>query len=954
MATPAPPPVVLDPEERLDQLLADLGTRRDGLSRREAERRLAQHGRNEVVRREAAAPLRALIAQFTHPLALLLWVAAGLAWIGAIEVLAAAIVMVIVLNAGFAWLQERQAERATEALQEYLPPHARVRRDGRVEQIDARDLVPGDILLLEEGERLSADARLVRGDVQMEMAALTGESQPVDRSARRSAPSTSPLESDDLVFSGTLCVAGEAEAVVYATAMSTQLGRIAALSQRVRPEPSPLQREVDRAARLIAAVAVLVGAVFLLIGTLVAGLPVDEALTFAIGLLVANVPEGLLPIITLALAVGVRRMARRRALLKRLTAVETLGSTDVICTDKTGTLTEGTMAPRLVWVDGREFPLDGHTPELPALARALVRCSNATIRRDGNVWRRSGDPTETALLLAAVALGEDPERAQAEREERRTTLFAFDGRRKRMSTVDREDDGRMWVHTKGAPLELLDQCAAVLGTDGTERLLDARSRRSIVSAFERYAGMGLRVLGVARRPAPADEGREAAETELTFLGLVALEDPPRPGVAEAVARCHQAGIRTLVITGDHGLTAAAVASRVGITGSAPTVVTGPEIDALPETELDELLRSEPRLIVARSTPETKLRIVDALRAEGHTVAMTGDGVNDAPALQRADIGIAMGASGTEVARESATMVLMDDSFASIVAAIEEGRVVFENLRKFVTYIFAHSTPEVVPFLLFALSGGAIPLPITAVQILAIDLGTETLPALALGREPAEPGIMDRPPRARSHGLLDRRMLTRAWLWLGLLEAVLVCAGFLFVLLQGGWELGDDVSPGSPLHATYLAATSMTFAGITACQVGTALACRTTHASLRSIGFASNRLLLWGIAFELAFAAALIYFPPLQDLFGMGPLGPGELAILAVFPVIVWGSDELRRAVVRRNRPDSSARGDIGAQPAHAGATGAAHSGRNAPPAEAPASRNLSRRPSQRRSTRSSA
>jgi calcium-translocating P-type ATPase len=892
----------LDPEERIDRLLSDLGTRPEGLSGREAERRLTQHGPNEVVRRETASPLQALVAQLTHPLAALLWVAAALALVGGIAVLAVAIVLVILLNAVFAWLQERQAERATEALQEYLAPVARVRRDGTTATLETRAIVPGDILLVGEGERLCADARILRGEVAIDMAALTGESAPVDRGTSRSGGSRTPLESEDLLFSGTLCVSGEAEAVVYATGMATQLGRIAALSQRVRPEPSPLQREVDRSARVIAAVAVIVGLAFLAVGTLVAGLPLDDALTFAIGLLVANVPEGLLPIITLALAVGVRRMARRRALVKRLTAVETLGSTDVICTDKTGTLTEGSMAPRLAWSAGRELALDagaGPVPALPALARALVRCSNATVARDGDGWHRSGDPTETALLLAGAALGEDPERAVAERAARRARLFSFDGRLKRMSTLDREDDGALWLHVKGAPLELIERCTTELDADGAEQPLDAAGRARAAAAFERYAARGLRVLAVARRRDPDGTTRTSAEDRLTLLGLVAIEDPPRPGVADAVARCRRAGIRIIVITGDHGLTASAIAERVGISGPSATVVGGAEVDAMSEPELDELLRTRRELIVARATPETKLRVVDALRAEGHTVAMTGDGVNDAPALRRADIGVAMGASGTEVAREAATMVLTDDSFASIVAAVEEGRVVFENLRKFVTYIFAHSTPEVVPFLLFALSGGAIPLPITAVQILAIDLGTETLPALALGREPAEPGIMGRPPRPRESGLLDRPMLTRAWGWLGLLEAVLVVGGFLWVLARAGWSPGDDVGAGAPLHGAYLAATAMTFAGITACQVGTAFACRTTRASLRTIGIGSNRLLLAGIAFELAFAAALIYLPPLQALFGTAALGVPELALLATFPVIVWGSDEARKALARR-------------------------------------------------------
>jgi magnesium-transporting ATPase (P-type) len=338
---------------------------------------------------------------------------------------------------------------------------------------------------------------------------------------------------------------------------------------------------------------------------------------------------------------------------------------------------------------------------------------------------------------------------------------------------------------------------------------------------------------------------------------------------------------------------------VGIVAATPRIVTGPEIDAMPEPQLDVLLRETPELVVARSSPETKLHIVDALRAAGHTVAMTGDGVNDAPALRRADIGVAMGADGTDVAREAATMVLTDDSFASIVEAVSEGRAVYENIRKFIVYIFAHATPEVVPFLIYALSGGAVPLPLTVLQILAIDLGTETLPALALGREPAEPDVMRRPPRPRESGILTATMLSRAWLWLGLLEAALVIAGFFWVLTGGGWSPGDATGAGSALHDTYLQATTMTFAGITACQVGTAFAARTSRTSLRAIGVFSNRLLLWGIAFELAFAGAVIYAPPLQELLGTRALDASQLAVLATFPFLVWGSDELRRWALRR-------------------------------------------------------
>ena len=902
-----------DPEQLVDALLRDLGTTRDGLGAREVQRRLEQHGPNEITRREGTGHLRELVAQFIHPLAALLWVAALLALAGGTPALAAAIVAVIVLNAAFAFVQELQAERATEALADMLPPRVRVRRAGSAVEVDARTLVVGDIVLLSEGDRLCADARLIEGSLELDMAALTGESQPVARSAERSRPAPTLLEADDLVFSGTLCTAGEAVGVVYATAMATQLGRIAALSQRVRTEISPLQAQVNRAAQLISVVALGAGVLFLVLGVTVAGLPLESSLTFAIGLLVANVPEGLLPTITLALAVGVRRMAKRRALVKRLTAVETLGSTDVICTDKTGTLTEGRMSARLLWADGDELDLAGETllgrverrEPFSGLLRTAVRCNNATIERDGDGWKRSGDPTESALLVAAAQLGEDVPGRQAERDSARRRLYHFDPRLKRMTTCDDEGDVRLWYHTKGAPLELLEQCEHVRGSAG-DRPLSEADRAGIRAAFERYAARGLRVLGFAERHVDDAGGaaREHAEEGLTFLGLAALYDPPRRDVADAVARCRRAGIRVVLITGDHALTAEAIAREVGIVqGASPRIVTSVEVDTMREDELEQLLKTSGELIVARSSPETKLHVVSALRALGHTVAMTGDGVNDAPALRAADIGVAMGLSGTEVAREAATMVLTDDSFTSIVAAVEEGRTVYENIRKFVTYIFAHATPEIVPFILYALAGGAIPLPLTALQILAIDLGTETLPALALGVEPAEPGIMERPPRPRSRGIIDRAMLVRAWVWLGLLEAALVTAGFFWVLTSAGWSPGDPTGTGTPLHHDYLVATTMTFAGIAACQIGTAFAARTTHQSLRSIGIFSNRLLLWGILFEIVVVGAVIYLPPLQSIFGTAALGATELLVLATFPFIVWGSDELRRwAVRRRHRP----------------------------------------------------
>ncbi|WP_020012974.1 cation-translocating P-type ATPase [Promicromonospora sukumoe] len=895
-----------DPREPLVPLMRELRTKPEGLSGREAARRLLVYGPNELARRRHTDWPGQLLSQLTHPLALLLWLAAALAFLSGTAALGYAIVAVIVLNAALAFAQEQQAERAVEALAAYLPATATALRDGSRTVVEARDLVPGDVLLIEEGDRVSADARLIDGGVEVDLSTLTGESMPAFRSAELLDLSGPLLEARDLVFSGTSCTEGEARAVVFATGMHTELGRIAALSQRVEREESPLERQVKRVAWLIAAVAVGAGVVFLPLGALVAGLPLPEAVNFAIGLLVANVPEGLLPTITLALAVGVRVLARSGAVVKRLSAVETLGSTTVICTDKTGTLTRNRMTVTSIWTPAGLLALDGvpggpgSGPVPTALAEALAACSNAELD-PGRPGEGSGDPTELALLRAASALGADV--AVDRRTAGRLRQFHFDPELRLMSTVDRGGD-RAVVHTKGAPEAVLDRAGGILAPDGETRALTAQDRRMLADVVAGYARDGLRLLAVARRElpdgAPVPARREDAERDLVLLGVAAMVDPPRPEVAESVARCHTAGIRLIVVTGDHALTAAAVARQVGIARHDTVVLTGADLEAMNEDQLDGVLAAGRELIFARSSPEVKLRIADALRAQGNVVAMTGDGVNDAPALRRADIGIAMGVTGTDVAREASTMVLTDDNFATIVTAVQSGRRVYDNVRKFIVYIFAHATPEVVPFLLFALSGGAVPLPLTVLQILAIDLGTETLPALALGREPAEPGLMGRPPRSRGENIISASMLGRAWGLLGGVSTVLVLTGFFLALVHGGWSLGAPVDPGTPLHHVWQEATTMTFLGIVACQIGTGLASRTQYASLRSIGLLSNRLLLWGIAAELVFAAALVTVPFLRRVFGTAAPPAELLALLVLFPVVVWGADELWR-LVRRQR-----------------------------------------------------
>ena len=898
----------VDPLRPLASVLRGLRTSTSGLSTREAARRLVVDGPNELVRRTSRSWRRELSRQFTHPLALLLVVAAGLSLVNGSDFLAVAIAAVIVLNALLAFTQELQAESAVEALAAYLPERARAIRDGVRVEISARDLVPGDIVLIEEGDRICADARLLDGDVEIDLSTLTGESAPVVRSADVTETLGSLLEATDLVFSGTTCVGGEARAVVTRTGMRTELGRIAALSQRTVQVPSPLERQVKRVAWLIGIVALICAVAFLPLGA-AAGLTFGAAVSFSIGLLVANVPEGLLPTITLALAVGVRDLARRGAVVKRLASVETLGSTTVICTDKTGTLTQNKMRVTEVWTtDGAlvvRAPADqSGSTSVSALADAAARCTTAEL---GSADKAAiGDPTEIALLELSLAIGRG--RAVATRDEQRRAIFHFDPHLKLMSTFD-EFDERTVVSVKGAPEAIIPLCSSVAAPDGAIRPLTESDRNALAEFVSRKASSGLRVLGVASRAWPDEipllQERGKVEIDLCLLGLVAMIDPPRAEVADAIARAHRAGIRIHVVTGDNGLTAAEIARQVGIGTTGCRIVNGDELDGLDESALDAILSSDDEIIFARSSPEAKLRITDALRALGQVVAVTGDGVNDAPALRRADIGIAMGRSGTDVAREAATMVLTDDNFATIVVAIEGGRRVYDNVRKFIVYIFTHAVPEVVPFLVFALSGGAIPLPLTVMQILAIDLGTDTLPALALSREAAEPGLMDRPPRPQREGVIVKSMLLRSWGFLGVISAILVMGGFLLVLHQGGWHLHAATGASSPLHHVYQQATTVAWLGIVACQVGTAFAVRAERASLWAVGVTKNRPLLYGIAFELAFAMMIVYLPALQRVFGTAALSARQLLILVPYPIIVWGADEIRRALVRHRAARAS-------------------------------------------------
>lgn len=891
-----------------------LQSRPTGLDESEVRTGLQRYGLNELPRPSRRPWFVQIGSNFVHLFALLLWVGAFLAWLAGMPQLTWAIVAVILINGLFSYWQEYQAERAAEALQALLPHQVTVRRESEERLVAATDVVPGDLLLLTEGAAIPADARVIVAErLRVDMSSLTGESRPVPRTAQSvEVAGHVSAALPNLVFAGTSVTSGRGEAVVFATGANTEFGRIAQLTQAQTDQPSPLQKELASVTRVVTLLAVGMGVVFFLIGTSLGGLSAVSAFLFAVGVIVANVPEGLMPTLTLALALGVRRMANRKALVKRLSAVETLGATTVILTDKTGTLTENEMTVREVWGGGFDYRFrgTGYDPTgriesvgnaatdsvvVAELLRTAALCCDAHLvqPRDGRKhWEVIGDPTEAAILVATskANISSDDLKSWP-----RLAELPFDSTRKRMTTIQ-QIDGEPVACVKGAPSEVFPRCASIRW-NGSSVSFDERLQQLAREVHDRMACRGLRVLAIASRQLGEYQQNEELRVEdvernLTLLGLIGMEDPPRPEVPGAVAACRHAGIRVLMVTGDDGLTAASIGREIGLHEVPPRTILGAELDSLSDEELEKLIGAGD-VLFARVAPEHKLRLVQIFQSRGDVVAVTGDGVNDAPALKRADIGVAMGATGTDVAREAADMVLTDDNFASIVAAIEEGRTVYDNVRKFVIYIFASNVPELVPFIVFILFG--IPLPLTVMQILAVDLGTDLLPALALGAEPSEPDVMERRPRKRSERLLNLPTLLRAYGWLGMIEAALSLGGYFFVFWLAGWHSGMPLPDSGRVYVT---ATTMTLAGIVACQVGNAFACRSGSQSIWHLGFWTNRMLLGGIAAELVLLILLIYAPPLRTLFSLAPLAPVLWLLLLTFGPVLLLLEEGRKALRR--------------------------------------------------------
>ena len=906
--------------ESIADLMTDLHTTSTGLSQQEASTRLAKYGENTITREKQASQLLIFLKNFTSVMAILLWVSGFVAILSGTLELGIAIWLVNIINGVFSYWQEHEAQKATNSLMKMLPTYTQVYRDGKLQQVNATQIVPGDVFNLQAGNAVPVDARLIKAtSVQVDQSALTGESVPESKKVAFDAGQGEFAESN-LVYAGTTVGAGTATAVAFATGMHTEFGQIAALTQQQKRSLSPLQLELNRLTKQISLIAISLGVLFFVAAIFFVHYPVAQSFIFALGMIVAFIPEGLLPTVTLSLAQGVQRMAKKHALLKDLNSVETLGETTVICSDKTGTLTQNQMTVDHVWtpahtytvtgqgyVNNGEIQLNGQPihygsdPDLDLLIR-LVAFNNDTEVEPAKGKARPkilGTPTEASLVILAQKSGIDTN-AYTQKFPRLKEL-PFDSDRKRMTTIHQHDPQTLSICTKGSLSDLLPHCDTIQ-ENGKVRPLTQADKDAIDAANRKYAALGLRSIATAYREIPqaADKEKqldgltiETAETKLTFVGLAIMSDPPRPEIYAAIKKCHNASIKIIMVTGDSSLTAKSIAVKIGLTSDKARVVTGTELDAMSKADLKQALAGE--IIFARVAPEQKYKIVSTLQEMGEIVASTGDGVNDAPALKKADIGVAMGVTGTDVAKDAADMILTDDNFASIVAAIEEGRTVYSNIQKFLIYILNSNLPEAVPSALFLFSRGAIPLPLTVMQILTVDLGTDMMPALGLGSEKAEPGIMDKPPRARNAHLMSRTVLWKAFAWYGLIASIISSGAYFFVNHLDGWPTHGLATSGS----TYVMATTMTLAAIIFCQIAAAMNCRTENASVFKVGLFANRLVWFGIIFEIFLLALLSYTPFLQELFHTGPLALTDWIFLAIIPIPLFLIEEGRKWLNRR-------------------------------------------------------
>jgi Ca2+-transporting ATPase len=903
--TSTPQPIGIWHQETVEQALQTLDTTPNGLSSAAAAERLKLYGPNELQETGGRSQWQILIDQFTNIMLLML---IGVAIVSGFldwqqqqfPKDAIAILAIVILNAILGYVQESRAEKALAALKQMAVPTVRVRRDGEVSEIASATLVPGDILLLEAGDQVPADARLVEAaNLQVKEAALTGEAEGVQKLPRQVLPENTILgDRTNCLFLGTEVLQGRGTAVVYATGMNTELGRIASLLQSVKTEPTPLQQRLEQLGQVLVVSSLVLVAIVVALGMLFGENP-TELLEVGLSMAVAIVPEGLPAVITVALAIGTQRMVRRQALIRKLPAVETLGSVTVICSDKTGTLTQNKMIVRDICTPDHRFTVsgEGYAPagtfslagqsiipedyrDLMLLLTAGVVCNDALLKEEAGQWSIIGDPTEGSLLTVGGKAAIEQEAAN--RVLRRVDEIPFTSERKRMSVI--VDDtaettlplraGRPYLMvSKGSPELLLERCELVYHLGGAEALT-AAERQQILKSAEEMASRGMRVLGFASRPFDHPDVDEADEQHLTWLGLMGQIDAPRPEVKVAVERCNRAGIRTVMITGDHPLTARAIATELGIASPGSRVITGQELANMTPSELDTVARS--CNLFARVAPEHKLRIVESLQKQAQIVAMTGDGVNDAPALKQADIGVAMGITGTDVSKEASDMVLLDDNFATIVSAVEEGRVVYDNIRRFIKYILGSNIGELLTLAAAPLLGiGGLPL--TPLQILWMNLVTDGLPALALAIEPGDPNVMQQRPHNPKESIFARGLGTY------MLRVGIVFAIIVIVMMVIAYRYAADVIPVG-LSANRWK--TMIFTTLCLAQMGHAIAIRSSKLTIQQSLFSNPWLIVAVLATTFA-QFSLIYAEPLQRFFGTYSLSLEDLGICLGFSALLF-------------------------------------------------------------------
>ncbi|MEG0122899.1 MAG: cation-transporting P-type ATPase [Enterococcus sp.] len=863
---------------------AKIDSSKSGLTDQEAQKRMEKYGKNVIATTQRQSMLKTFLTNFTSMMAILLWIAGFIALLTGTPELGIAIWLVNIINGVFSFWQQYRAQQATSALQKLLPSYVKVVRNGQSNKILASELVPGDIVTLNSGDNIPADGRLLTADsLEVNQSSLTGESttvnKEIDIQTEEALKRAGKYAEANLVYEGTSVVNGSGVFVVLATGMATEFGQIASLTTSVTDVKSPLQKELDILTRQLSMIAIVIGILFFIAAVFFVGYPWAKAFIFALGMVVAFIPEGLLPTVTLSLAMAVQKMAKKNALVKHLNSVETLGETTVICSDKTGTLTKNEMTIEKVWLPNANYTVSGtgyepngivkkgakridlsQEKDLLQLLRIGSLCNDSAIEEKNDYYQLVGSPDEGSILILAAKA--DYDLIDEQKDYPRKSELPFDSKRKRMSTIHTHDN-QQYVFTKGGITEVLSCCQNYL-KNGQIAPLDDTLKKQILTQNDSFAKDGLRTLAFAYRPLKSNEELtiENCEQNLIFVGITASQDPPRENVMDAIQKCHDAAIRIIMVTGDYGLTAESIARKIGIVKSDDVrVITGDDLAAMSEATLKENLRHE--IIFARVAPEQKYRVVSTLQSLGEVVASTGDGVNDAPALKKADIGVAMGITGTDVAKEAADMILTDDNFTSIVNAIEEGRTVYNNIRKFLLYILNSNMPEAIPSLLFLISKGTIPLPLTVMQILTIDLGTDMLPALGLATEQTEAGTMKKPPRKQSEHLLTKQIILKAFAWYGLLASLISIGAYLFVNHLNGWPSVALASNGK----VYAMATTMTLAAIVFCQIGAVFNCRTEKQSLFQIGLFSNKRILGGIIFEVILITCLMYLPFLQKLFG---------------------------------------------------------------------------------------